>query len=433
MNNYLNVIISLISILFCTQLELCVYKLISTNQIIVKNKIPVLFISILEFLIFIYIDSSTRLILSFLILFLLYQMIFKEKVKLALVKTLIIFLIMVCFELFFSIIMVNVPFLNIDKLNFEILNIKNLFSILIMLFTLLFFSINDIKKFTKKIIQILYNKEFNLTYIFLITVIVFTGFLLMAFEERISKYNYFSNLLFTILVLLFVYLIMNNKIKILKVEEKQRVLLEYLTSYEKIIDKSRINQHEILNNLLILKSFKNKNSKEFSDTLNEVIYEYGKIKYENVKNIDKLPTGIKGILYYKINNIKKSGIKLNFYYSTDLEKIWPKINNKSYIALCKMFGIFIDNSIEAAKESNKKIIVVDIYLIKNELNIYIENSTKGNVDIEKMKEKNMSTKGKSRGLGLYIAYNLQRNNNKIKIKQYNKNNNFVTEMSIKVK
>ena len=58
-----------------------------------------------------------------------------------------------------------------------------------------------------------------------------------------------------------------------------------MSKYEKIIDEERINRHEMLNNLLMLKSFKNKNSKKYDDTINEIIKLYEKNGKETIKNV----------------------------------------------------------------------------------------------------------------------------------------------------
>ena len=431
MKYVIDLLLSFFIIIFCTILEVYIYSLISPKKVKLKNKFPIIIISFAELILHLLINNPYRLIISFLVLFLLYKLSFKENSKITLVKTLMIFLVMICSELILSIIItIYFDFLNFSKITFETLIVKNLFSILVMLFMLLIFSIKNLNKFAKKIIYIVYNKNLNIIRFFLILINIFTISLLFSFSMEINKRNYFSNLIFIIIVLIFCYLIMKSKSEVLRAEEKQKILIEYLSRYEDLIDKSRINQHEILNNLLILSSYKNKNTKEYMNILNEIISYYDKNGYSNLKNINNLPSGIKGILYYKINDMEKYNINYNFYYSKQLNKIWNKIGDKNYMNLCRLFGIFIDNAIEAAKDTEEKTIVVDIYKENNQIIIYIQNSIQNKIKINNIKKKNYSTKGANRGLGLYIAYRLQNQCKNIKLKQYTKEKLFITELKV---
>ena len=156
-----------------------------------------------------------------------------------------------------------------------------------------------------------------------------------------------------------------------------------MKSYEISIDKYRIYKHEILNNLITLSTYKNKNSKEFAKQLNKLIIDYSQNIDGNLNNIGNLPYGIKGVLYYKINSINNENIKFTFNYSKSVEKYLSKTNLKDYDKLCKMLGIFMDNAIEAAKDSIQKSLVLDIYLENKKVIFYIENSFKNNFDLKK--------------------------------------------------
>ena len=63
--------------------------------------------------------------------------------------------------------------------------------------------------------------------------------------------------------------------------------------------------------------------------------------------------------------------------------------------------------------------------------IIISNSFNGSIDIKKIKEKNYSSKGKNRGLGLYIVNNLIKNTTNIYLNQYIENDIFNSKLEIK--
>ena len=70
--------------------------------------------------------------------------------------------------------------------------------------------------------------------------------------------------------------------------------------------------------------------------------------------------------------------------------------------ISKIIGIYYDNAIEAAKESRKKKILIEIYEIKDKVKIVISNTYNKKKLIFDNK-KGLSSKGNNRGKGLYFA------------------------------
>ena len=230
------------------------------------------------------------------------------------------------------------------------------------------------------------------------------------------------------LILLIIFAIYNY-LRVEKEIEKTESILSFMTKYEETIDKDRINRHEMLNNLLMLKTIEDKNSIEYEKILNDLIKEYDKSR--SIKNIYKLPTGLKGIVYYKLNNM--DDINLNVNISKRIIDISKKINRKDYVSLCKILGIILDNAIEAAIKSKDKFIGIEVFNNKNEYTIIVDNSCNDAVDISKIKNKNYSTKGKGRGLGLYILNKIINNNNCISLIQSFNNMIFTSIIKVKIK
>ena len=92
-------------------------------------------------------------------------------------------------------------------------------------------------------------------------------------------------------------------------------------------------------------------------------------------------------------------------------------------------GIVIDNAIEASSKTNNKYILIDIYN-DNGIVIEISNSFKGKVDINSINDKYYSTKGKNRGLGLFIINKLIKSSN-ISYEQFINDSIFTTIIKIK--
>jgi two-component system sensor histidine kinase AgrC len=204
-----------------------------------------------------------------------------------------------------------------------------------------------------------------------------------------------------------------------------------VSKYERILDNDRINKHEILNNLLILKSFKNKNTKEYEETLNLIIKEYENKDKNLFVNLYNLPAGLKGLLYYKVYEMKNFNINVFLNISNKVIPKLEKIDSKNFAKLCKILGIVLDNAKEASENSEDKNIAIDIYKENKKIVIYVENSTKNDVEISKIYEKNYSTKGKDRGLGLYIAKEIVNNSVIFELEQFiNESKNFVSIITI---
>ena len=75
-------------------------------------------------------------------------------------------------------------------------------------------------------------------------------------------------------------------------DEEQKQLLKIMSDYELILDKTRENRHEMINNLLVLKGEKNKNSKKYNDLLNGIIEQYDNKKMSSYSGLYKLPSGL---------------------------------------------------------------------------------------------------------------------------------------------
>ena len=109
------------------------------------------------------------------------------------------------------------------------------------------------------------------------------------------------------------------------------------------------------------------------------------------------------------------------------------LDSKTLTKVCKILGILLDNAKEAAYESKDKLVVIDLYKEEDNIIIYIENSINedSGMDVNRMKIKGFSTKGKNRGYGLYIVNKLLKESNKILLDQSVKDGKFISIMTIK--
>lgn len=134
---------------------------------------------------------------------------------------------------------------------------------------------------------------------------------------------------------------------------------------------------------------------------------------------------IYGLIVTKYYYGETKGIRINLEISTDFLK--PKIN---LYELCKIIGIFWDNAIEASEKSEKK--VVNFKLRENEKSylLDIENSFTGDINIQEIFKKDVSSKGVNWGLGLWEVKNITGKSKFITLKTSISNDMFIHQMVI---
>lgn len=95
--------------------------------------------------------------------------------------------------------------------------------------------------------------------------------------------------------------------------------------------------------------------------------------------------------------------------------------------------MYLDNAIQAAKESKEKEINIEIYKEKTEMVIIIANTYNGKIEINKLDNYGYTTKGKNHGIGLHIVKNIINNETIFNSKTYILDKYFVQEIRIDLK
>lgn len=371
--------------------------------------------------------NALRAYISFGILLFLELIIYKDTLRKTIVYGTISYIFVVVSEIILSILVISTNLLSMDIIDANIFY-KCILSLSMTTVAYLFCKVKFVKYISNKLVKHL---EKTLIPLILLMISLFIV-LVIAFKNvsNLSPETYISNIILVILFASLILFILVNEQKVEKEISKTEALLDFMADYERKIEEDRINRHEMLNNLLILKSYSNKNSKKFNETLDELINTYSK-KGIDIKNIYKLPSGLKGIIYYKISEVKNKNLNININISKQLSSSLSNLDSNTYTLVCKIVGITFDNAIEASENSNEKIVNFDVYEENNNIVIELSNSYKNKIDLGKINNKNYSTKGKNRGLGLYIVKTLIKNNNNIILEQNKVDKFFITKIYIK--
>jgi len=428
---FYEVILCILGITFCHYVYIKSYSLIFNNEIQklnVKTGIIFLFITVLTYYNTFYNYGFSKILISFLEFLIILKITYKENIKIAAIKTIILYLIGWIVETFLGLILVYFTYSSLIQINDNII-FKVLFSILMMEVVLLMSYFLIVKKICYKIYKLM-TKMFNMSLLIIISLSILV---LLTYYLIISTDIYSISSIIILMIILFLLIILSI-IQIIKTKmatDKQEILLNFMKEYEMIIDKERIDRHEMVNNLLVLKSIKNKNTKQYNKILDDILLTYQSNK--TPKGLYELPSGLKGLFYYKIYDMKNKNVEVFINVSNKIIKDLDDLDSKTLTKVCKILGILLDNAKEAACESKNKLVVIDLYKEENDIIIYIENSINedNSVDIKKMKVKGFSTKGNNRGYGLYIVNKLLGDTNKILLDQYIKDSKFISIMTIK--
>lgn len=359
-----------------------------------------------------------------------FKLIFKDKTFNTFLKTFLVYAVLIMCDFLISIILIVLPSFQVSK-DWLLLIFKGIYTIVVSLIVFKIFEFDKFNLMFKRMTNI-FNEKVNY-FLFTILFLSFLGFYIISYYNffRKSAENFmFSFVLFCIFMILLVLLI-SEFFKIKTKDEEQKQLLKIMGDYEIILDKTRENRHEMINNLLVLKGEKNKNSRRYNDILDELIKQYDTNKMSSYSGLYKLPNGLKGLVYYKIARIKNNDVNFRTIISDKMYDEFNNLDTKIYYKVCKIMGILIDNAVEASINSKEKTLLIYIYEQCNgNIVISIENSYNALLDIHDINKKGYSTKGKNRGLGLFIANRTIEEEKLLRLRQYVFESTFISELKI---
>ena len=217
---------------------------------------------------------------------------------------------------------------------------------------------------------------------------------------------------------------------------KDTMLTEYVNNNSKATIKAYSKISSLLKNkeplvLLDLNTYNYYKNTKLKEYISEIIKENRVIRDNYlVKNIDKIPSGLKGLIYYKFSQLDKS-MNIDLLIKKKVKE-FDDLNSKVNKDVIKIVGILLDNAIESARASNDKYISLEMKKEDNKILIIIENSTDKKVDTSKIMGTGFSTKGKNRGYGLSIVNDIIKNNDKIEFTMNSYGSMFETILKIKI-
>lgn len=372
--------------------------------------------------------NSLYTIMALLINIIIYKVIFKESLSKTIIMASIVMLITFISDMIGGLILM---------IFFTTEQIRNLFwlrlisSIFICMISVIMIYVLDRNKILNKIDKILTNANYYSSTIFLIlTIFVFTIISYNVFLGKQLNTIILANMILIIIFLGLLYLFLREKDNYNNLSDKYDTLFSYVQNFEDWIEKEQLNRHEYKNQLAVLRCLTKE--KKVKDKIDEILEDNINIEGQAVTQLKSLPKGgIKGLMYYKSAIAQKNKLNLTTDVSIESKGILTKLSEKEIRILCKLIGIYFDNAIEAAKESRKKNLTIEIYELKDKVNIVFSNTFKKHKNMKDRNKKGVSSKGEGRGNGLYFASKLIKENPWIEEKQEIIDNYYIQELSVK--
>lgn len=327
-------------------------------------------------------------------------------------------------ELLFGIILIIFPY-DYNNTLYKLLG-TTCGSIIVLLFTMPLIYIKKFKNLLNNLTIFLMKKQY---YVFLFIVILF--FCSISYKNVFNVKNILdsiSNFLVFISFIFLFYMFISEILKFDNLSKQYNEMFKYLEKYEKELIEKRKIIHDYNNQLIIINGYIN-NPLKLKEYISEIINEQKELKNNKlIKNIDKLPTGIKGLIYFKISQLNEN-IIINLSVKNSLKK-FEKLPAKINKDILKIIGILLDNALEAVEKENEKIIKICLSCKKNVFEFKITNSFTKKINANEIMNSGYSTKGKNRGYGLALVNEIVKKNGKIKYNYFIANQKFISELVV---
>lgn len=301
----------------------------------------------------------------------------------------------------------------IMKLNWYILTLFNVFYVL-----LLYITTSLIKRIIQKKSENLFVHKFNtriVIYACLFTIIcaciLITNFAASQYLGYPLFSLFFNCFLFLLYFALTIILLYQTTKSIKRdMEKKQKIeeyknLQEYTTKLEDLYQQMRSFKHDYINILATLDCYiEQRDFDSLDEYFHNKILPTGKQFSKDTASLGRLANiqilELKSILYQKLMRASSLHLQLNIDIPTPL----ISIGSMDPIDLSRLMGIFLDNAIEAASDTEEKYLFCG--LLQNEGNTIIcliNSCNLKDIPIEKLYENGFTTKDTGQGIGLSNA------------------------------
>ncbi len=353
-------------------------------------------------------SAFIRVLITFLLVAAISTSIYEEKINKTIVASFISFIVLTISEILVGLIYyVLTQKTGIEFNNDTFLNLK--LNLGIFIITILLGNLKIVIHIGEKILD--YTNRIKLSQTLLLAIVGILSaamYLYFTYHKLSMVYLSIVNILIIFIYLFIVYNYFKQTNKNIKISNEYNVTKKSLKEYEEMYENQRMENHENKNQLYILRGMIEKDNKKALDYIDEITNNKDKENKEIMDRLKRVPTGgLRGILYNKIDTVKKKGYVINLQISKNLTiDDFNKIDDNLNTRICTIVAILMDNAIDAISKIKskeiEKVVGIDIYGDNKKINISILNTFEGIIDFDKIDEKGYSSNGKGRGYGLSI-------------------------------
>lgn len=382
-----------------------------------KYILSILIITTVYTIVFLNCEGSTRSIINFIVYAAVYRRLFNISASKAILLTFVYSIILIVPDLVTLFVAIDIAGINENYFYNAFVGSASANIIVCSVFVTLTFILQKYlqKLFSHKLENSIVNIAYSIGTFACIVVIFYN--IVDMFQEITNS----DTLVLVLLIIIFSAMLMsyyNARISKQKTVAKYDKMLEFIKIYETEIETQRVTNHEIKNQFTTIKSMMldGVSSEKIVAYIDEIYGDIRKINNQEYAKLTYLPAnGIKGLLYFKIDEAKSKGINVSVNISSKIaNSVITTLDTKDFKNLGKLLGVFIDNAIEASAKTTEKAVGIEMYTTGSGVEIIMSNSFSGTID-EKVGKERYSTKGKHRGHGLLLANNIIEQNSMFEI------------------
>ena len=431
----MNYITSIIGGIFLSISSVIIWNSLQDKKITHRNlKVYIFLILFSAILILNYnISSSMIKFLSVtLAMFISIELLYKTSLRLSMLMALYIQIINIISELVFSILLILLFDFRIGEYtSLQILS-ANIF---VSVFSVLLIKTKICKNIFKNLVDVTSKIRLRTLLVMALSIIIITNmYLAITYYSYDPLYYIVINTLSIYIIMLITYFLAKKENDYIKVSNKYNIMLKSLKEYETMLDQYRISNHENKNQLLTVRNMLPDGDIETRNYIDKIVQNNLKDNNNIMIKVSKIPSGgLKGLIYSKLLVMKEKKINYNLNISRGVSTIdLIKLDDNVVLDICKIIGVYLDNSIEAVEELNEKSISIEMYMQDENLIIRISNNYEGLLDINKIDEKGYTSKGSGHGYGLPLTKKLINNNSRLSNNKSISGNIFSQELVIKI-
>lgn len=362
------------------------------------------------------------------------QFIYKKNLTKTILGLFSIFILVLISEMIYGLFAIYVFKIDLFSLNKNVL-FYTLSNIIIFIFVLFLSNIKIIKKIFNNIV-IWYNENELKSLILLVGLVLTIAIFVLYnnFTRLLPKSLLLFTNLFFIGIFVFIIGFFKEKAQNDRMSNEYDQLLKYVKVYEDEIEQKSKNQHEYKNQLVLIRGLINSKNKKAINYIDNLLNtrDNSNVDMNWLNKLKNVPQGgLKGLIYYKLQEMIKNKVKIFVDISPQLSKIDNKKFNSNLEDISKVIGVYLDNAIESVKNMDEKMIVIEFYLEDTYIVFSLSNTYNGIIDMKKIDNEGYTTKGVGKGYGLSLVKDILSKNNNLSQKREMNGIYFVQKLYIK--